>query len=257
MVFHSPYKKLSKNFVVTINGTNLDQIGENMNEQSVKFLGIHMDECLTWKHHIAHIKNKLSKSLFMIKQTKNVLHYDTLKTLYYTMVHPHLLYGIIAWGNAANKYLEGVCKMQKRAIRVIHKAKYNSHTEPLFKSSGILKLEDLHNWAIVIFMNDYFTGKLPKSFHNIFKMNKDIFTSYDTRQGNQLYIKRTYSIFAEKQPIFHLPIVWNKWSPGNYSPYQSSRSTFKKIIKSNILASYSDRVRCDNLHCKTCSGNNQ
>ena len=38
--------------------------------------------------------------MFVINQVKHLLPYDSMKTLYFSLVHPHILYGILAWGNA-------------------------------------------------------------------------------------------------------------------------------------------------------------
>ena len=62
--------------------------------------------------------------------------------------------------------------MQKRAIRIINNAPYNGHTEPLFKKSRILKLYDLYEYQCIMFMFDYRSMNLPKSFEGVFIANK-------------------------------------------------------------------------------------
>ena len=118
---------------VSIKNTELCQIGTTFEEQSTKFLGIYLDEFLSWKHHIHHVNNKISRALFQIKQVKHFLPVESLKTLYFALIHPHILYGILAWGNATPSVLHKTVVLQKRAIRTINKSTYNSHTEPLFK----------------------------------------------------------------------------------------------------------------------------
>jgi hypothetical protein len=110
-----------------INGTSLTQIGSNFCEKSTKFLGLHIDEFLSWKNHLAQVNKKISYALFMIKQAKNFLPVDSLKTLYFALIHPHLTYGILAWGSASSSILHKTIMLQKRAIRTINKAHYNSH----------------------------------------------------------------------------------------------------------------------------------
>ena len=44
---------------------------------------------------------------------------------------------------------------------MINKKSYNSHTDPLFRSSKILKIQDLYNYQSAIFMFDYTRNKRP------------------------------------------------------------------------------------------------
>ena len=42
-----------------------------------------------------------------------------LKTLYYSLVYPYLLYGITLWGADYHTYLSKLVIMQKKIIRII------------------------------------------------------------------------------------------------------------------------------------------
>jgi len=53
---------------IFIKTTKLKRIGNDCDEKAAKFLGIHIDENLTWKHHISHINKKISSAIFSIKQ---------------------------------------------------------------------------------------------------------------------------------------------------------------------------------------------
>ena len=46
------------------------------------------------------LNKKVSRALFSIKQVKHILPMESLRTLYFALIHPHLSYGIIAWGSA-------------------------------------------------------------------------------------------------------------------------------------------------------------
>ena len=88
------------NMNVFINDTPLNRIGNNCIDTSIKFLGICIDEHLTWQNHIQQVNCKISKAMFAIKQVANLLHGSLLRNLYFALVHPHLNYGILSWGNA-------------------------------------------------------------------------------------------------------------------------------------------------------------
>ena len=79
------------------------------------WLVLNIDESLTWKYHVQNINNKVSRSLFSIKQAKNFLPLHSLKTLYYSLIQPLLTYGILAWGNANTSIIHKTTMMQKKS----------------------------------------------------------------------------------------------------------------------------------------------
>lgn len=151
-----------------IGGTLIEQIGKEMPEQAVKFLGIPIDEHLTWNAHIKHI----SKSLFSISQLKNCLPKITMIRLYNALIQPYQNYGIQICGNSRPTCLQTLQRIQKKAIRMIHGATYNSHTAPLLKNAHILEIPDLCKFQVLIFIRDY--NALSQAFSNLFLQNLNI-----------------------------------------------------------------------------------
>ena len=171
-------------------------------------------------------------------------------TLYFALIQPHLSYGILAWGNASKSYLHKTEMLQKRAVRTINKAKYRSHTDPLFKKSHILKLQDMYTFQSTLFMYDYINNRLPASFKHTFPFNREIQEFRSTRQSNLLYTAPGASNFSASLPLYHLPRIWNEWSRAIPNPI--SRAHFKSQVNKNLLASYAEAVKCSNNFCKDC-----
>ena len=236
---------------IKINGIPLSQIGNHCKEQSTKFLGIYIDESLSWTNHIKHINMKISRALFVIKQIKNVIPKESLRTLYFATIHPHLSYGILAWGNASSAILNKTNILQKRAIRTISKANFNSHTEPLLKQLSILKLKDLYEYEVALFMYKFTKKELPLSFQHTFNYNHEIYANHSTRQSSKIYIRRCDSRFAKHLPLYNFPVVWNKWCFSLTD--KTSVTQVKGQIKRSMLNSYSSKVRCYNSYCKDCT----
>ena len=151
------------------------------------------------------INRKVSNSIFAIKQLKHTLPIDILRTLYFALIHPHLTYGVLAWGNARSSALRKTITLQKRAVRTINRAAFNSHTYPLFNRSRILKISDLYQYQVLLFMYDFVHHNLPRSFDDSFHYNYEIQNLHQTRQSGQLYIPRCQSNFAGKLPLFYFP----------------------------------------------------
>ena len=55
---------------VHICDTVISRIGNDCTEKTAKFLGMHLDENLSWKYHINEVNKKVSRALFSIKQVK-------------------------------------------------------------------------------------------------------------------------------------------------------------------------------------------
>ena len=68
------------NVSIKINGTCLERIGNDCNENATKFLGMYIDENLSWKHHLSQLNKKVSQALFSIKQVKKSLPLECLRT---------------------------------------------------------------------------------------------------------------------------------------------------------------------------------
>ena len=109
------------------------------------------------------VKKRISKSFFAINKAKHVMDRHHLKTLYYSLVYPDLLYGITLWGATYHTYLSKLVIMQKKIIRIITGAKYDAHTKPLFKTAKLLKLDDIYRLQISKYMFCYIHNTLPKS----------------------------------------------------------------------------------------------
>ena len=128
------FAKRSKDDVsLSINGVNIEKVSE------FKFLGITLDENLTWKSHVSYVKKKLSKNIFILNKVKYVLDCKTMRMLYCSLILPYLCYCAEVWGNTYMSNIMPLFLLQKRAIRIIHKVKFGEHTNSLFIKSGLLR----------------------------------------------------------------------------------------------------------------------
>ena len=99
-----------------------------------------MDETLTRKHHIGKVCSKISHSNYIINKVKHILPKSSLPTIYLTIVQSHLNYGLHIWGSSNS--IDKVIVSQKKSLRIINNKTYNSHSEPLFKNSEILNVNE-------------------------------------------------------------------------------------------------------------------
>ena len=83
------------------------------------FLGIIINQNLTWTDHFSLLNNNINKNIGVIRQIHKNLPLYTLKMLYYALINPFFDYCNIVWGIERNLHLENLFKLQKKAVRVI------------------------------------------------------------------------------------------------------------------------------------------
>ena len=162
-VIFNHYKiDVPENLTMKIGNENIE--GKN----SVKCLGMIIDSKLEWKEHISCVKIKISSDIHTINKDKHILNHRNLTTLYFSLIHPYIDYGISLWGSTHNTYLKRLVTVQKKAIRTITNANYNSHPDPLFEKTTILKLENLYKLSVSKYMYALNSGTLPINLANAF-----------------------------------------------------------------------------------------
>ena len=92
--------------------------------------------------------------------------------LYCALVHPHLLYGLITWGQTFLCYLTKLSTLQNKAIKIFWCSTYKFHLTPYFKQFGVLKAPNLRNHETAGFVHLHFRKKLSPQLSNIFTQTR-------------------------------------------------------------------------------------
>ena len=85
----------------------------------VKCLGVWIDDCLTWRDHIADVRRKCFGALSKIQWLRDVLPVDTKKKLYDTFVLRHLDYCCVLWHECSKELQCRVDRIQNYRKRLI------------------------------------------------------------------------------------------------------------------------------------------
>lgn len=116
---------------------------------SVKFLGLHIDKHLNWKHHIDYICNRLNRFVYALRRLRKTVSVEAANTAYHGHVSSVLSYGLILWGNSVE--VGRVFVLQKKCVRAISNAWYTDSCRPLFKKLNVLPLPCLYIRNICVF----------------------------------------------------------------------------------------------------------
>lgn len=203
-----------------------------------KFLGMYIDSKLNWHEHIKFIKNKLNSSIFALKRVKHILSSDHLLTLYYTLIYPYLDYGISLWGTTHKTHTNKIKVMQKKSIRIISNAKYNDHTDPIFKDLKLLKLDDIMESKIAKYMYALNKQTLPSPLRDIISINSNIHC-HNTRNINNFHIEFRRTSCASVSLRHKGPLVWYHIPKSIQMSYNIKSFAIK--LKKRFLQSYNTR----------------
>ena len=148
---------------IFISGTEIKQV------KHAKFLGVIIDQHLTWEPHIKALNKKLASCTGSLNRIIQSLPQKLHKDLYHTLFESYITYGITVWGKSSKSKIKTLFKAQKKALRVVFgdKEKYlnkfktcarvrpypdqklgsefyiKEHAKPLLNKNKILALENL------------------------------------------------------------------------------------------------------------------
>jgi hypothetical protein len=242
----------------------LNQVFSNDPVPAIKYLGVFFDPQLNFKYHTNYISKKISRALFTLKTVKNFLPDQALKSLYYTLIHCHFTYAAEIWGCSPDGNINALFKLQKKAIRLICNAKYNAHTEHLFKQLEILKLPDLIKMCKLKLTFQILRHQSPILLHNTWLTNRQ---RRNSATANQVEVGRQelrneddlYEPFAKldttaRLPYFSFCKLWNQLN----IDCKSSRTSliFANNLKLLFMNNYSNISYCTRLLCPACTFRN-
>jgi hypothetical protein len=121
---------------------------EITNSTNTKFLGLTIEETLSWKGHINQILLRLSLACYTIKVITPLMSEDTLKMIYYSYVHSIITYYIIFWGNSPHN--TDNFKIQKRITQIMTKSRSRDTCRQLFKQLEILALQSQYIFSALL-----------------------------------------------------------------------------------------------------------
>ena len=202
---------------------------------SFSFLGLLLDEHLSWKYHLSELSKKLARICGMFFKIRNLHPLDVLLCLYNALFVSFLQYGLIVWGQAYQSYIDPIFKLQKKAVRAISFQPRCSPSVPIFKELKLLRISDIFELRLLTFVFDSVNKTSPTCFHNFFLFSSSVH-QYCTRQASQgdLFLSRMNSLQYGLKSIRYLGAkLWNAL-PVEIRNAPSKRS-FKTNLKSYLL----------------------
>lgn len=114
------------------------------NVQYIKYLGIMVDQHLTWAKHIRYISDRVRKLIFIFKKLRRVSDYHFLKSVYLALAQSLLCYCISVWGGAAKSHLLPLERVQRAILKVMLVKPFRFCTRTLYSIAQVLTVRQLY-----------------------------------------------------------------------------------------------------------------
>jgi len=225
----------SKRFPNDFPNINLTLDGNKLERATCsKFLGVFLDEKLKWAQHLNHIANKMARGLGIMGRVCKILPRDILRTLYFSLIYPYLIYCCIIWGSASATALHKLEVLQNRTVRIITRSPFRASASPIYKQLNILKLCDVRRLQIVLFMYKCKYALLPESCMNYCTIN--FLHSYNMRNVHYFAAQPFRTSIREHSICVEGPRVWDSLPV----PLQASESieTLKRNVTKHFISLY-------------------
>ena len=117
---------------------------------SIKYLGVLIDENLSWKNHIRALTSRIRKHAYIFKQLRYSASPQTLSMVYYALVQSLLTYCIPAWGGANKSILLPLERVQRCILKVMLSKPIRFPTTELYQICKVLTVRQLFVLSAVL-----------------------------------------------------------------------------------------------------------
>ena len=197
-----------------------------------KFLGVIIDQKLTWKPHMALMSGKIARGIGMIIKARHCLNKNALLTLYYSFIYPYLIYCNVVWGSNYASNLQKLDSLQKKVVRIITNTRRTDPVDHLFDDLKIIRFENINVLRISKFMYRVHNGQIPELFEGYFTRNCDVHDHY-TRQRFFLHVPKVKTNLGKFGIRYRGVCIWNEILKLGINP-DTSEAVFVKTVKKSI-----------------------
>lgn len=200
--------------------------------ESFSYLGLIIDEQLSFRQHIEHVRSKILPMTFAIRRIRHFISQKTADLIYFAHINSHLLYMNPFWNAATDQNLTILEIAQRKSLRIIlNKYSYSPSSELFSKRFLPLKVMNDYNLILMAF----------KINHNLLRNNVEIrrvneVHQYQTRQTNHFYIERYETNFGFSNFFKRGLIKYNQLDANLLRIHEINR--FKNELKNFLYEQY-------------------
>ena len=180
----------------------------------IKYLGMFIDKYLNWNHHVHNLSIQLSRANGILSKLRYNASLDILLQVYYGIFFSHLTFGCNLWGLTSEDNISKIEVLQRKCVRIITFAPFNSHSNDIFIELGLLKVRDLIALSQLKMVYDFQNFHLPSDLMSLFKLSSDVHSTdreLNSTVNRLLHIpKAKTTSYGLKSIRYQCPKLWNE-----------------------------------------------
>lgn len=123
----------------------------NINKvDNTKYLGVIIDQRLSWHHHIELLMSRIRKTIWIFKILRHVASRELINQIYTSLAQSIQNYCIPIWGGATKTKLLELERAQRSLLKVMYFKPYQYPTDLLYRESGLLTVRKLYIQSAVL-----------------------------------------------------------------------------------------------------------
>ena len=217
---------------------------------NARYLGIWFDDELKFKKQYEVLVQKLEETVKALIAVRTLLNYRLKLIIYHSLFQSHITYCSISYlDKLTTGQIDKVYKLQKKALRLIFKARINSHTSKLFKLAKIIPFNKLYHIEAVKFIHlnisETSKEKQPKEIQRILFKQDEI--NRNTRLHDDESKIRIHHKYKKGQVIFNILDNWNKLDIKH-----RMAGNVRHLVKALKESTLKELKTCTIQNCKIC-----
>ena len=223
-----------------IDGSELNVYIDDCNIENVlcmKYLGLEIDETLTWNNYIAKLSKNLSFKVSKFSRLSKTLPKDILLKIYNSTIQPTIDYAISVWGQTSKTNLSKIQRLQNHSARIIEKNfdYINTRGIDLVHKLGWMDVRERFIYFQTLLMFKCIHGQAPDYLTNNVILDLEVRKVSSRQHGLNLFVPFPDNDFYKNLLFYRGPRDWNNLP--NYLKDITNIDLFKKTLKRFIKSS--------------------
>lgn len=182
---------------------------------STKYLGLVVDQHLSWDEQIEYVNVRVRKMMWIFKCLRNIATYNLLNQIYKALAQSVITYCITVWGGAVKSKLINIERGQRCLLKVMFRKPFRFPTTELYESCNLLTVRKLYILQAVLRVHS--------------SLIYDVTNTAKRRKNNVAKVRCVSTEFARRQFASQSASIYNKLN-NNLDIYKLKYYECKKKI---------------------------